>query len=108
MLFRSLFHVELNKIGAELRRRFSGKDWSQARLKQEAESWFYSQVKDNKFGGTIDVEGELYFTAIDTERSWSWHFVARVYGDNIKTVQTFYSENYRRSDKPDDFKGISA
>lgn len=103
-----LFHVELNKIGAELRRRFSGKDWSQARLKQEAESWFYTQVKDNKFGGTIDVEGELYFTAIDTERSWSWHFVARVYGDNIKTVQTFYSENYRRSDKPEDFGGISS
>ena len=54
-----LFHVELNKIGAELRRRFSGKDWSQLRLKQEAESWFYSQIKDNKFGGTIEVQGEL-------------------------------------------------
>lgn len=103
-----LFHVELNKIGAELRRRFSGKDWSQLRLKQEAESWFYSQIKDNKFGGTIEVEGELYFTTIDTERSWSWHFVARVYGDNIKTVQTFYSENYRREDKPENFSGISA
>ena len=103
-----LFHVELNKIGAELRRRFSGKDWPQDRLKQEAESWFYSQVKDNKFGGTISVQGELYFTAIDTEHSWSWHFVARVYGDNIKTVQTFYSENYRRSDQPDDFNGITS
>ena len=103
-----LYHVELNKIGAELQRRFSGKDWDELRLKQEAEAWFYSQVKDNKFGGKIDVEGELYLTEIDKNKSWAWHFVVRVYGDNIKTVQTFYSENYRRSDKPDNFNGITS
>ena len=72
---------------------------------------FYSLMKKrllvNKFGGKIDVEGELYLTEIDKNKSWAWHFVVRVYGDNIKTVQTFYSENYRRSDKPDNFNGIT-
>ena len=101
-------HVELNKIGAEMRRRFTGKDWSEARFKDEIENWFYTQIGDNKFGGKLKVEGECIFTAIDTEKGFAWHFVARVYGDNIKTVQTFYSENYRMADLPDDSNARTA
>ena len=103
-----MVHVELHKIGNEMQRQFTGKDWSQSRFKQEIEDWFYNRIGGNKFAGRVDIQFDVVFTELDEERGYAWHGIAKVYGDGIKTVQTFYSENYRSSDKPTDFNGIRA
>lgn len=107
--FRTMLaHVEVNKIGAELHRRFTGKDWPEERLKQESEDWFYSKVKDNKFGGKIQIRGEMFFTKIDQAKGYAWHFKVEIYSGSYHSIQTFFSENYRLSDLPDNFTGITS
>lgn len=95
-----MVHVELNKIGYEGHRRFSGKDWEEKRFKQELTDWYNGRIKDYKFGGKVEIEWNIELTALDKERGWSWHTEAIVYSDNAKTVQIFNTTNMRRSDKP--------
>lgn len=103
-----LVHVELNKIGAEQHRKFAGKDWPDLRFTQEMTADFYDRIKDNKFGGKVEVEYALTLTELDKELGWSWHSEATVYGDNFKTVQTFHTNNMRRSQKPENSGAIIA
>lgn len=103
-----LVHVELNKIGKEGHRVFTGKDWPDERFLQDAKEWYYDKIKDYKFGGKVEVEWEIFLTEVDKERGWSWHTNGIVYADNQRTVQTFSTTNIRRSDKPENSEAIIA
>lgn len=101
-------HVALTKIGNDIQKRFSGKDWSQERFTEEILAYFYSRVADNKFGGKVKVSGHVTFTEADNRRGFSWKFNSRLYGDNFRTVMLGWTENYRSSDLPEDFTGVTA
>ena len=103
-----LVHVDINKIGAEMQRVFSGKDWTQDRMKQEMTEWFYDQLKGNKYGGKVEINVKITFTKMDVQRGYSWHTEVTVFSDHFYTVQTFESINRRRSDKTVDDDTITA
>lgn len=103
-----LVHVELNKIGYEGHRAFSGKDWPEDRFLQEATDWYYDQIKDYKFGGKVEVEWSIEVTKLDKEKGYMWHTEGIVYADGQRTVQVFNTTNMRRSDKPENSPAIVA
>lgn len=103
-----LVHVEVNKIGYEGHRRFSGKDWPENRFLDEVQEFYFGATGDYKFGGKVEVDWSVTLTNLDKERGWSWHTESLIYADNQRTVQVFNSTNQRRSDKPANSNAIIA
>ena len=59
---------------------------------------YYRTLAHDKFAGMFVVDPECIITEEDELRGYSWHLVAKLYGNNMKTKQVFNSEVYRMSD----------
>lgn len=90
--------VELEKVGFRSWKQFTGSDKrSNAVLKKDVEKWILDDVKD-RFDNRFIIIPEVYFTERDIERGYSWSTRIKLGADNMKTVNAFELESYRRAD----------
>lgn len=90
--------VELEKVGFRSWKQFTGSDKrSNALLKKDVEEWIANDVKD-RFDNRFIIIPEVFFTARDLERGYSWSTRVKLGAENMKTVNAFELESYRRAD----------
>lgn len=91
-------YIEL--IGEMARRQYSGaQTLTNLQLKDAVEK-FVNDNLEGKFDNVVTVVPEVYFTDADIARGFSWKLRIKVYGPNMKTIQTMYIEAYRLEDLP--------
>jgi len=96
--FNMMICVELQKVGARAHREFTGSDTlTNAQLINEVEK-FITDKTTGRFDGRVVVEPDVTITAADAARGFSWTSVIRMYGPNMKTVQTLTVEARRLDD----------
>lgn len=90
--------AELNKVGWKAWRRFTGnQSLSNAQLAERVEEYVNEQVR-NRFDDKFVIVPDVFFTANDTLRGYSYSLTIKVYAPNMKTVQTLIPEAYRIED----------
>lgn len=90
--------VELEKVGQRAWINFVGTDRrTNPVLKKDVEKFINDDVKD-RFDGRFVIIPEVYFTQADLDRGYSWSTRIKMYAANMKTVNTFELEAYRRDD----------
>jgi hypothetical protein len=89
--------AEIETIGDEIRRRFSGNQLPKGVLQSEVEEAFLEAVKD-KFADLFVIEAQASITTADDSRGYSWTLVVRIYADTPKTVMSFIIESHRRDE----------
>lgn len=90
--------VELQKVGQRVHREFTGRDnLTQAQLKSRVERRILELV-DGKFDGRFVIQPEVYFTADDTARGYSWTLRINLYANNMRTVMTLELRTLRMED----------
>lgn len=90
--------VELEKVGYRAWLNFTGSDRrTNPVLKKDVEKFINDDVKD-RFDARFVIIPEVYFTQADIERGFSWSTRIKLYGPNMKTVNTFELEAYRLDD----------
>lgn len=61
-----------------------------------------------RFGNLFTIIPTVEFTKADEKRGYSDTTTIKIFGKNMKTVQTLILETYRESDLPNNHNGISA
>lgn len=56
------------------------------------------EYADNRFDNRITIVPETYYTAADELRGYSWSTLVRMYAENMRFVNQFTIESYRRED----------
>ncbi len=96
--FNMMICVELQKIGARARRKFSGADkLTEAQLINGVQSEISAQAQ-GRFDGRAVIQPEVTVTASDKRNGYSWTTIIRMYGNNMKTVQDLTIETHRLDD----------
>lgn len=93
--FTMMACVELQKVGARAWRRFSGTaNLTNAQLADRVAN-FIRENTVGRFDDRFVIEPEVYFTAADIARGYSWSTRIRIRAANMKTVQTLSLEARR-------------
>jgi hypothetical protein len=80
--------VELQKVGELLWREFSGRDdLTNSQLKERIQKRF-DELVQGKFDDRFVIAAEVYYTAADQARGYSWTTKITIQAANMKTVQT--------------------
>ena len=96
--FTMMACVELEKVGFRAWQNFTGSDRrTNPVLKKDVEKYINDDIKD-RFDGRFVIIPEVYFTLADVQRGYSWSTRIKIYAANMKTVNTFELEAYRRDD----------
>lgn len=96
--FTMMACIEVEKVGDRAHRQFRGVDTlTNAQLVKEVNQ-FYRDNLDGRFDKRYTMNPETYFTAADIQRGYSWSSRVRVYGPNMKTVQTMSIAAHRIED----------
>jgi hypothetical protein len=96
--FNMMICVELQKIGARARRKFSGADkLTEAQLINGVQSDISAQAQ-GRFDDRCVIKPEVTVTASDKRNGFSWTTIIRMYGNNMKTVQDLTIETHRLED----------
>lgn len=96
--FTMMACIEVEKVGDRAHRAFRGVDTlTNAQLVKEV-NIFYRDNLDGRFDKRYTMNPETYFTAADVQRGYSWSSRVRVYGPNMKTVQTMSIAAHRIED----------
>lgn len=90
--------VELEKLGEHVWREFSGRsDLTNSQLKERVEER-YTELCLGKFDDRFTIVPEVYFTAADVARGYSWSLRVNIYAANMKTVQVLEIAARRKPD----------
>lgn len=93
--FNMLICVELQKVGARAHREFTGADTlTNAQLINNVEKFITDKTTD-RFDGRVVIQPNVTITSADATRGYSWSTAIRLYGPNMKTVQTLTVEALR-------------
>jgi hypothetical protein len=96
--FMMMACIEVEKVGDRAWRAFSGVDTlTNAQLVKEVNT-FYNENLTGRFDNRYTINPEAYFTAADLARGFSYSVRAKVYGPNMKTVQTMSIAAHRIED----------
>jgi len=96
--FTMMACVELEKIGERAHRQYTGvSSLTNAQLVDRVNKFVEAAVLD-KFGGRFVIKPDAYFTAADIARGYSWALNIKLYGPNMKTVQSLHISARRISD----------
>lgn len=97
-LFTALACVDLQKVGAEAHRRFSGVVSLTDDQLVEAINKFVNESVKGRYAGLVKVVPVTTITDGDKQRGYSWTLAINVYANNSKTVQTLSVVANRMSD----------
>jgi hypothetical protein len=89
---------EVMKIGELAHRTFSGSVKLNNDQLIERVNKFVTEQCEGKFDDVIIVVPDCYFTQGDKDRGYSWTLRIKVYGPNMKTIETLYVEAFRLDD----------
>lgn len=90
---------EVVKIGDRVWRKFTGTGSMKPDQFTRAVQEYATGLLSGKFGGIITVNPEVFLTAEDELRGYSWHITFKIFGDNLKTVCVITTETYRSTDE---------
>jgi len=89
---------EVNKVGQMAHRKFSGSVKLTNDQLIERVNQFVTDNTEGRFDDVIIVVPDCYFTAADVANGFSWTLRIKVYGPNMKTIETLYVEAFRTDD----------
>jgi len=88
----------VNKIAHAAWRQFSGTvSLTNAQLEEKINEFVFNNTKD-RFDNKYVIIPNATVTEMDAVRGYSWTLPIKVYGNNMKTVMTTYTESYRMED----------
>lgn len=96
--FTMMACIEVEKVGDRAHRAFRGVDTlTNAQLIKEVRQ-FYLDNLDGRFDKRYTMIPEIFYTAADLARGYSWSGQVKLYGPNMKTVQTMSISAHRIED----------
>lgn len=96
--FTMMVCVELEKVGFNSWKQFTGTDHlTNPELKRQVEQFISDNVKD-RFDGRVVIIPEVYFTAADLARGYSWSTRIKMYAANMKTANAIELQANRLDD----------
>lgn len=95
--FTAMVCVELQKVGIQAWRNFSGVvSLTEAQLIEKVNK-FVSDNTTGRFAGLVKIIPNCTITASDAQRGYSWTLPIEVYANNMKSVMTLSVQAYRMS-----------
>jgi hypothetical protein len=96
--FTAMVLAYVNKIAHAAWRQFSGTvSFTNAQLEEKINEFVFNNTKD-RFDNKYVIIPNATVTEMDAVRGYSWTLPIKVYGNNMKTVMTTYTESYRMED----------
>ena len=99
--------AECQTVGDRARMEYNGGNYSKADLKDRVETYIKENVK-SRFCELFRIIPEVSFTAADEARGYSWTLTIKIYGNNMKTVQTLIIEAHRADELTNSTEGVLA
>jgi hypothetical protein len=89
--------IELQKVAERVHRRLTGSiRYTEAQFCKRAEEMF-NEMTVGRFANLFKIVPRCTIVGADEQRGYSWTLKAELYGNNAKTVQTFYVDAWRMS-----------
>ena len=88
----------LNKIGDAVHREFSGVAHLTNDQLVERVNAFVTKRVAGIFDSRFTIVPDCQITEMDVIRGYSWTLPIKIYAANMKTVQTFYVQSYRKDE----------
>lgn len=89
---------EVHKVGEMAHRAFTGSVRLTNDQLIERVNRFVTENTEGRFDDTLIIVPDCYFTEADANRGYSWTLRIKVYGPNMKTVETLFVEAFRIDD----------
>ena len=96
--FTAMAICYINKVADRAWRQFSGVSGITNEQLAERVKRFVEQELAFKFDDRFIIFPEVFFTAADLQRGYSWTLVVKIGADNMKTVMTTWVESHRLED----------
>lgn len=97
--FTMMASIEVEKVGDRAHRAFRGVDsLTDLQLIKEVRQFYLDNLGADRFDKRYTLVPEIFYTAADKARGYSWSGRVRMYGPNMKTVQTFSISAHRIED----------
>lgn len=98
-LFNMAGTVEMIKLGFEAWTFFTGSDkLSNSEFKRDMERWITARAKPSRFDNRFTIIPTVWFTKRNEDEGFSWSYVIRILGANMKVLGQLTVELGRRDD----------